>query len=755
MAQAVDELILEMQLQNKQVIKALKDVNKRIKGTEKQVKKTNKENQKALKRQGKDWLGLLGRITGFSLAAKKALDFKKEFDEYKQGFDALERASNGNAQKIIDKLKEVSAGTIANKDIMLSANRAIALNVTRDVGEMAKLLEVARVRGKAMGLDTTQAFNDLVTGIGRGSPMILDNLGIITKGWDEEAKAAGKSLDQQFILNKILKQSEVALKKTGATTLTAAERTQRFTATMKNMGLIVGKAFSNVITPFQIGLQKLADVFTKLPSGIQEVVVGVGTLSTALGLAVKFLGLSVSTAGALGIALIGVATAYKLTMAAIDSATRSQRGWLAVTSETDLKKAQKDLESYKNEYKELTGVQFESVQATKDFTKALVDNNEQIIQLGEDYRAGKITLEEYNKEAGKISQELSEQGTQWALLGQKIINTTKSVELFQETRKKQQELDNQLHLEELNNLNKSDEAAENKHIKQLQRLEALTEATNMQRENELIAQQLDLEKRLALLKQEKELFLGTEQEFNLQKELLEQQLQENLNAQRELTLERDIHRQQIAEEVFGTTMENLTLKNQAEVEKIRLAQEKLWQRVKEEAKRGTDIIVDDYSTGISKMIVSGEKFSKSFGDFIQDLIIQVGELIIKLLVAEGIKTGLDIATGGVSGLLGFAEGTDSAPGGPAVVGEKGPELMFVPKGAKIVPNHKIGNVSRFTRLPSFANGTGSNTTIDSSNNSNAMNVNNLNLNDISDPMSFIMKLNDFSERRLGVKLFNI
>ena len=34
----------------------------------------------------------------------------------------------------------------------------------------------------------------------------------------------------------------------------------------------------------------------------------------------------------------------------------------------------------------------------------------------------------------------------------------------------------------------------------------------------------------------------------------------------------------------------------------------------------------------------------------------------------------------------FAAGTDYAPGGMALVGEKGPEVMHVPRGAQIIPN---------------------------------------------------------------------
>ena len=41
----------------------------------------------------------------------------------------------------------------------------------------------------------------------------------------------------------------------------------------------------------------------------------------------------------------------------------------------------------------------------------------------------------------------------------------------------------------------------------------------------------------------------------------------------------------------------------------------------------------------------------------------------------------------------FASGTDFAPGGMALVGERGPEILNVPRGAQVIPNHKIGAAS--------------------------------------------------------------
>jgi len=39
----------------------------------------------------------------------------------------------------------------------------------------------------------------------------------------------------------------------------------------------------------------------------------------------------------------------------------------------------------------------------------------------------------------------------------------------------------------------------------------------------------------------------------------------------------------------------------------------------------------------------------------------------------------------------FAGGTNFAPGGPALVGENGPEVVYLPRGSQVIPNHAIGS----------------------------------------------------------------
>lgn len=75
----------------------------------------------------------------------------------------------------------------------------------------------------------------------------------------------------------------------------------------------------------------------------------------------------------------------------------------------------------------------------------------------------------------------------------------------------------------------------------------------------------------------------------------------------------------------------------------------------------------------------------------------------------GVNGGAGGGGGGLSNLLstglhflGFADGTPSAPGGWSVIGERGPELMNVPKGSQIYPNSTLRSLS--APMPSSAGG---------------------------------------------------
>lgn len=78
----------------------------------------------------------------------------------------------------------------------------------------------------------------------------------------------------------------------------------------------------------------------------------------------------------------------------------------------------------------------------------------------------------------------------------------------------------------------------------------------------------------------------------------------------------------------------------------------------------------------------------------------VGNILSKLsdmlldLGANALFGGVSKSLGGLiaGSIPGFASGTNYAPGGMALVGERGPELINLPRGSKVTPNHRMNGM---------------------------------------------------------------
>lgn len=140
---------------------------------------------------------VIGFITGALVNGIKNLaQSGAQLNVLQNSFSRLSAGIGLNSNEVLANLQKLSSGTISNKDLILSANRAIVLGVAKDMGEFSTLMQVARIRASDMGISTQQAFDNIVTGIGRSSPLILDNLGIVIKqqeAYDQYAKSLGKA----------------------------------------------------------------------------------------------------------------------------------------------------------------------------------------------------------------------------------------------------------------------------------------------------------------------------------------------------------------------------------------------------------------------------------------------------------------------------------------------------------------------------------------------------------------------------------
>lgn len=199
-----------------------------------------------------------------------AVDTARRGGQIQDVFVGFEKNFEDN-QKALKDLREAAQGTISDYDLMLSANKASMLGVTQNSEEMADLLEIARGRAQALGLDSTQAFEDIVTGIGRMSPLILDNLGITTAAYKEQLEimeANGKEMTtqekQQLLLKTVLEDQSQA-------TYTLKTMWQQFDTTIKNAkdniasGLVpIFTEIGTVVMPFvQTAVENLSTEFVK------------------------------------------------------------------------------------------------------------------------------------------------------------------------------------------------------------------------------------------------------------------------------------------------------------------------------------------------------------------------------------------------------------------------------------------------------------------------------------------------------------
>jgi len=201
--------------------------------------------------------GVVALNQGFQLAMavatkviatfKKALDFSAEGLQISRLEDAsatLAKSMGADMDNIMRSLKDASKGMVADTDLMASAAKAMMLGVTSSGEDMAKLMEIAAVRARAMGISTQQAFDDIVRGIGRNSPLILDNLGIITDAEsanDKYAKALGKTAEQlteaektQALFNDVVEKSADYLEEAGGVLVDAAGQWEQMKAAQKN-----------------------------------------------------------------------------------------------------------------------------------------------------------------------------------------------------------------------------------------------------------------------------------------------------------------------------------------------------------------------------------------------------------------------------------------------------------------------------------------------------------------------------------------
>ena len=190
-----------------------------------------------------------------------------------QAFDSLGKGINASSQ-FLDKSKTATDGTVNSGELMTKANNAMTLGIVENEDQMAELFDTAQRLGKALGVDTTQALDSMVTGMGRQSKLMLDNLGIIVdtnKAYDDHAKKLGISTSEltdaqkkTAFNNAVLAESKRLVAGLGEEQMTMADRMAKAKTQVQDLGTTFGTMLMPVVN-------KVLDLFNKFGTIINKV----------------------------------------------------------------------------------------------------------------------------------------------------------------------------------------------------------------------------------------------------------------------------------------------------------------------------------------------------------------------------------------------------------------------------------------------------------------------------------------------------
>lgn len=188
--------------------------------------------------------GAIGIAFGVQQVSQFAIELTKLAGEAEGVRAAFDRLPDSVA--LMSRLKEATHNTVSELDLMkrsvMAANFGISLEA------LPKLLEFATLRAQQTGQSVDYLVDSIVTGIGRKSKLILDNLGISAVQLDE---ALGGASTQASSIGEVAeavgKIAQESLGKMGEYSNDAATQIQQLSAAWEDLKVKAGSSIASII----------------------------------------------------------------------------------------------------------------------------------------------------------------------------------------------------------------------------------------------------------------------------------------------------------------------------------------------------------------------------------------------------------------------------------------------------------------------------------------------------------------------------
>lgn len=229
MAKTTADLILRLRAQSADLQKGLDTANKQIASFQKQVQQQFK---------------MIGAAVAAAFSIRVISDFLGEAAKMASEVKGVENAFKRitNSEKVLNDLKTATRGTVTELELMKQAIKAENFKIPMDT--LAAGLEFATKRAAETGESVDYLVNSFVTGLGRKSILILDNLGISASALNAEIEKTG---DFMKAVENITRQE---LTKMGDVILTDAQKMAQLQANITNAKTELGNIVLKGIMPF-------------------------------------------------------------------------------------------------------------------------------------------------------------------------------------------------------------------------------------------------------------------------------------------------------------------------------------------------------------------------------------------------------------------------------------------------------------------------------------------------------------------------
>lgn len=184
---------------------------------------------------------------GAELFSEKVMEFKDSIAELVNGglemaeqADGVTKAFNDlNQEGLLDNLRKATKGTVNDVQLMTAAVKANDFRIPLE--DLGKYLEFAQLKAQQTGQSVDYMTDSIVTGLGRKSPLILDNLGISAAEISEKTKETGD------FMKAVAEIVDTQLSEAGETYISAADRAAQKTVELQN----AQKALGDEILPLK------------------------------------------------------------------------------------------------------------------------------------------------------------------------------------------------------------------------------------------------------------------------------------------------------------------------------------------------------------------------------------------------------------------------------------------------------------------------------------------------------------------------